>query len=81
MSEKPALCIRRPENLVNQLKPSIDVPYPSPADRKDLEELVKKNWESYVTEPASKTVEEVSDSFNDAKEWIFDSWVFINPSK
>ncbi|EZG02342.1 hypothetical protein H106_07572 [Trichophyton rubrum CBS 735.88] len=51
-----------------------DVPYPSPADRKDLEELVKKNWESYVTEPASKTVEEVSDSFNDAEEWIFDSW-------
>ncbi|KAM5430684.1 hypothetical protein McanMca71_005240 [Microsporum canis] len=51
-----------------------DVPYPSPADRKDLEELVKTNWESYVVAPASRTAEEVSGSFNDAKEWIFESW-------
>jgi hypothetical protein len=30
-----------------------DVPYPSPADRKDLEKLVQKNWESNVVEPYS----------------------------
>jgi len=28
-----------------------DVPYPTPADRKDLEKLVQKNWDSYVVEP------------------------------
>ncbi|KAJ4300169.1 hypothetical protein N0V88_002838 [Collariella sp. IMI 366227] len=28
-----------------------DVPYPTPADRKDLEKLVEKNWESNVVEP------------------------------
>lgn len=28
-----------------------DVPYPTPADRKDLEKLVQKNWESNVVEP------------------------------
>jgi len=28
-----------------------DVPYPTPADRKDLEKLVQKNWDSYVVSP------------------------------
>ncbi|KAK4200342.1 hypothetical protein QBC40DRAFT_71196 [Triangularia verruculosa] len=28
-----------------------DVPYPTPADRKDLEKLVQKNWESQVVTP------------------------------
>jgi hypothetical protein len=28
-----------------------DVPYPSPADRKDLESLIEKNWDSYVVSP------------------------------
>lgn len=28
-----------------------DVPYPTPADRKDLEKLVQKNWESHVVTP------------------------------
>lgn len=28
-----------------------NVPYPSPADRKDLEDLVKTNWESKVSTP------------------------------
>lgn len=28
-----------------------DVPYPTPADRKDLENLVQKNWDSNVVEP------------------------------
>jgi len=28
-----------------------DVPYPTPADRKDLQDLVKKNWENSVIKP------------------------------
>lgn len=28
-----------------------DVPYPTPADRKDLENLVKENWNSKVAQP------------------------------
>jgi hypothetical protein len=30
-----------------------DVPYPSPADRKDLENIVKDNWQSKVGSPYS----------------------------
>ncbi|TPX11585.1 uncharacterized protein E0L32_007796 [Thyridium curvatum] len=28
-----------------------DIPYPTPADRKDLQKLVEKNWNSYVVTP------------------------------
>ncbi|KAM5370854.1 hypothetical protein ACJA88_009925 [Fusarium oxysporum] len=28
-----------------------DVPYPTPADRKDLESLIEKNWENHVVTP------------------------------
>ncbi|KAI1488226.1 hypothetical protein F5X96DRAFT_680644 [Biscogniauxia mediterranea] len=28
-----------------------DIPYPTPADRKDLETLVQNNWDSYVVSP------------------------------
>lgn len=28
-----------------------DIPYPTPADRKDLENLVQQNWESYAVAP------------------------------
>ncbi|KAM0433237.1 hypothetical protein ACHAPT_004110 [Fusarium lateritium] len=28
-----------------------DIPYPTPADRKDLETLLEKNWDSYVVSP------------------------------
>ncbi|KAL0935926.1 stress response protein [Colletotrichum truncatum] len=28
-----------------------DVPYPTPADRKDLEKLIEKNWDNYVVTP------------------------------
>jgi len=30
-----------------------DVPYPTPADRKELEKLVQKNWDVYVVSPYS----------------------------
>ncbi|ODH53423.1 hypothetical protein GX48_00253 [Paracoccidioides brasiliensis] len=50
------------------------IPYPTPADRKDLEELVKTNWESHIQIPLSHTAEHASDTLHSAKEWIFDSW-------
>ncbi|KAI1101352.1 hypothetical protein F4804DRAFT_316116 [Jackrogersella minutella] len=28
-----------------------DIPYPTPADRKDLEDLIQKNWASYAVSP------------------------------
>ncbi|KAI2472723.1 hypothetical protein F4781DRAFT_319411 [Annulohypoxylon bovei var. microspora] len=28
-----------------------DIPYPTPADRKDLEDLIQKNWDSYAVAP------------------------------
>ncbi|CRK32924.1 hypothetical protein BN1723_014698, partial [Verticillium longisporum] len=28
-----------------------DVPYPTPADRKDLEKLIQDNWENYAVKP------------------------------
>ncbi|KAH6856386.1 hypothetical protein B0I37DRAFT_74648 [Chaetomium sp. MPI-CAGE-AT-0009] len=31
-----------------------DIPYPTPADRKDLEQLVQKNWDANVVEPYNK---------------------------
>ncbi|RFU74324.1 stress response ish1 [Trichoderma arundinaceum] len=31
-----------------------NIPYPTPADRKDLEDLVSKHWRDYVVEPYNK---------------------------
>ncbi|KAH6609849.1 stress response ish1 [Trichoderma cornu-damae] len=31
-----------------------NIPYPTPADRKDLEDLISKNWNDYVVEPYKK---------------------------
>jgi hypothetical protein len=28
-----------------------NIPYPTPADRKDLENLIKQNWNDYVVSP------------------------------
>lgn len=28
-----------------------DIPYPTPADRKDLEKLIQSNWETYAVSP------------------------------
>lgn len=28
-----------------------NIPYPTPADRKDLEKVMQKNWDAYVTQP------------------------------
>lgn len=59
----------------------VDIPYPTPADRKDLEELVKNNWESRVQIPIHHTVEHVADYLGDAKEWIFDTYAFLEFTK
>ena len=31
-----------------------NIPYPTPADRRDLENLVKENWDTYVVTPYNK---------------------------
>ncbi|KKK19935.1 hypothetical protein ARAM_005474 [Aspergillus rambellii] len=51
-----------------------DIPYPSPADRRDLENLVKSNWELRVQKPIGKITDQASDQWHHTKEWIFDTW-------
>lgn len=51
-----------------------DIPYPSPADRRDLESLVKTNWETKVQKPIGHVVDETSDHWHNTREWIFDTW-------
>ncbi|EPS29773.1 hypothetical protein POX_b03205 [Penicillium oxalicum] len=51
-----------------------DIPYPTPADRRDLEQLVKSNWQARVQKPLGNAVDRVSEEVHEAKEWIFDSW-------
>ncbi|KAF3387659.1 Meiotic sister chromatid recombination protein 1 [Penicillium rolfsii] len=51
-----------------------DIPYPSPADRRDLESLVKSNWENRVQKPLGNIADRVTDEFHEAKEWVFDTW-------
>lgn len=52
---------------------SIDIPYPTPADRKELENLVKSNWDHYVQAPLTQTSSQASNQIHNAKEWIFDT--------
>ncbi|OKL62655.1 hypothetical protein UA08_01638 [Talaromyces atroroseus] len=51
-----------------------DIPYPTPADRKDLEKLVKTNWNAKVQVPLAEVSETTSGHLSNVKEWIFDSW-------
>lgn len=51
-----------------------DIPYPTPADRRDLENLVKANWEANVQEPLAHVSESTSEHLNNVKDWIFESW-------
>ncbi|KAI1197548.1 hypothetical protein F5X97DRAFT_177325 [Nemania serpens] len=39
------------ENELERWLSDNDIPYPSPADRKDLENLVQKNWDDYAVAP------------------------------
>ena len=52
-----------------------DVPYPKAADRKDLENLVKDNWQVNVVDPLASTGEKIDDHYGGVKNWIFDSYV------
>ena len=52
-----------------------EIPYPAPADRKDLESLVKDNWQQKVVDPFKATGSTVDDHYGGVKNWIFDSWV------
>jgi len=51
-----------------------DIPYPTPADRKELENLVKANWESNVQVPLAHVSESTSEQLSHVKDWIFDTW-------
>lgn len=54
-----------------------DIPYPTPADRKDLENLVKSNWDTYVQAPVAHTTNTVTDTYEQTKNWIFDSYAIL----
>ncbi|OJJ51512.1 hypothetical protein ASPZODRAFT_402579 [Penicilliopsis zonata CBS 506.65] len=51
-----------------------DIPYPTPADRKELENLVKSNWNQRVQKPLGYAADQTTDQIHHAKEWIFDTW-------
>ena len=49
-----------------------DIPYPTPADRKELEHLIKANWESNVQVPLAHVSENTPEHLSNVKDWIFD---------
>jgi len=51
-----------------------NIPYPTPADRKELEHLIKANWESNVQVPLAHVSETTPEHLSNVKDWIFDSW-------
>ena len=51
-----------------------DVPYPKAADRKDLENLVKDNWQAKIVDPLAGAGDKSSDSFGSVKDWVFDRY-------
>ncbi|PKY08171.1 putative stress response protein [Aspergillus campestris IBT 28561] len=51
-----------------------DIPHPSPANRRDLESLVKTNWEDKVQKPLTQVTDHTADQIHSVRDWIFDSW-------
>ena len=51
-----------------------DIPYPTPADRKDLENLVKTNWGEKVQQPIAGVGDSASDTYTNVKDWVFDRY-------
>lgn len=49
-----------------------DIPYPTPADRKDLENLVKTNWQAQIVDPLTSAGDKATDHYDGIKDWIFD---------
>lgn len=52
---------------------TLDIPYPSPADRRDLESLVKTNWEDKVQKPLAQVTDHTADQLHSVRDWVFDS--------
>ncbi|KAL2868287.1 double-strand break repair enhancer MSC1 [Aspergillus lucknowensis] len=50
------------------------IPYPSPADRKNLENAVKSNWGIRVQKPFGQISDQALERWENTKEWIFDTW-------
>lgn len=50
-----------------------DIPYPAASDRKDLELLVKNNWQAKVVDPIAATGSKIDDHYTGVKDWVFDS--------
>ncbi|OJJ00411.1 hypothetical protein ASPVEDRAFT_39875 [Aspergillus versicolor CBS 583.65] len=50
------------------------IPYPSPADRKNLENAVKTNWDLKVQKPLGQLSDHAGDHWENTKEWVFDTW-------
>ncbi|KAJ5420816.1 hypothetical protein N7465_003335 [Penicillium sp. CMV-2018d] len=51
-----------------------NIPYPSPADRRDLENLVKTNWDNRVQKPLGQAAENINHELHHGREWVFDTW-------
>ncbi|KAJ5516682.1 hypothetical protein N7527_008242 [Penicillium freii] len=51
-----------------------NIPYPSPADRRDLENLVKTNWDNRVQKPLGQAADNINHELHHAREWVFDTW-------
>ncbi|KIX03084.1 uncharacterized protein Z518_06634 [Rhinocladiella mackenziei CBS 650.93] len=51
-----------------------DIPYPTPADRKDLENLVRENWQAKAVDPVAAAGDKANENYGSVKDWIFDSW-------
>ena len=54
-----------------------DVPYPAASDRKDLENLVKENWQTKIVDTAKAAGVTTEDNYHNIKDWIFNRLVAI----
>ncbi|GAM84161.1 hypothetical protein ANO11243_021540 [Dothideomycetidae sp. 11243] len=52
-----------------------NIPYPTPADRKDLVDLVKNSWEeNQVQQTWTETTDQASDAYGSTQDWVFDRY-------
>jgi hypothetical protein len=50
----------------------IGIPYPTPVDRKELENLIKANWQAKAQVPLAQASVSGGEYLNNVKNWIFD---------
>lgn len=67
------VCSTSPSNNLVYSHFYADIPYPSPADRRDLENLVKTNWDSKVQKPLGQAADDINHELHHAREWVFDT--------